>query len=99
MVATGDATKELIPVPMSRLNEEATSTSELPKPQRARCKNFFALGVMLWLYDRPMQPLLEWLMKKFQRSREVMAANGASLRAGYNFANTAQRRKPSVWPS
>ena len=35
--------------------------------QRARCKNFFALGMMLWLYDRPLQPLLEWLMRKFQQ--------------------------------
>jgi len=80
----------LIPVPMSRLNDEATAASSIPKSQRERCKNFFALGLTLWLYDRPLQPLLEWLMRKFQRVPEVMAANAASLRAGYNFANTTE---------
>ncbi len=80
----------LIPVPMTRLNEEATLPSGLSKAQRERCKNFLALGIALWLYDRPLQPLLEWMMKKFQRIPAVMAANAASLRAGHNFANTAE---------
>ncbi len=80
----------LIPVAMTQLNDEATRHTGLSKQQRERCKNFFALGIMLWLYDRPMQPVLEWLMKKFSRNRDVMAANGASLRAGYNFADTAE---------
>ncbi|NLY02909.1 MAG: 2-oxoacid:acceptor oxidoreductase subunit alpha [Rhodopirellula sp.] len=80
----------VIPVAMTTLNDEATRHTGLSKPQRERCKNFFALGIMLWLYDRPMQPVLEWLMKKFARTRDVMAANGASLRAGYNFADTAE---------
>ena len=44
----------------------------------------------LWLYDRPMQPMLEWLMGKFRGHVAVMGANGASLRAGYNFADTAE---------
>ncbi len=80
----------LIPVPMTRLNDEATAPSGLSKAQRERCKNFLALGITLWLYDRPLQPLLEWMMKKFRRVPAVMAANAASLRAGYNFANTAE---------
>ncbi len=80
----------VICVPMTRLNDEATAASGLSKSQRARCKNFFALGMALWLYDHPLQPLLEWMMRKFQRSAEVMAANAASLRAGHNFANTAE---------
>lgn len=80
----------LITVPITRLNEEATAASGLTKAERGRCKNFFALGIALWLYDRPLQPLLEWMMKKFARARDVMAANGASLRAGYNFANTTE---------
>jgi 2-oxoglutarate ferredoxin oxidoreductase subunit alpha len=80
----------VIPVAMGRLTDEATKSSGLPSSERARCKNFFALGMVLWLYDQPMQPLLEWLMKKFRKTPPVMAANGASLRAGYNFANTAE---------
>ncbi len=80
----------LVPVAMSQLTEEAVRHTGLPQNQWARCKNFLALGIALWLYDRPLQPLLEWLMKKFARSPEAMAANGASLRAGYNFANTTE---------
>jgi len=49
----------VIPVAMTRLNDEATSHTGLSSSQRARCKNFFALGIVLWLYDRPLQPLLE----------------------------------------
>ncbi len=78
----------VIPVPMKRLNDEATKFTDLPSRVRSRCKNFFALGILLWLYDRPMQPLLEWLMRKFRHAPDIMAANGAALRAGYNFANT-----------
>ncbi len=80
----------LIPVAMTRLNEEAVRHLGLSRKDAARCKNFFALGLSLWLYDRPLQPLLEWLMKKFRKNVPVMAANGASLRAGYNFADTAE---------
>lgn len=80
----------VIPVAMTRLTEEAVRHTGLSKTEAARCKNFFALGLLLWLYDRPLQPLLEWLMRKFQRKPDVMAANGFSLRAGYNFANTAE---------
>lgn len=80
----------VIPVPMTHLNDEATRVAKLSSRDRARCKNFFALGIVLWLYDRPLQPLLEWLMKKFYKTKEVMAANGAALRAGYNFGNTTE---------
>jgi 2-oxoglutarate/2-oxoacid ferredoxin oxidoreductase subunit alpha len=80
----------VIPVPMTRMNEEAVRHLNLPRKDAARCKNFFALGLSLWLYDRPIQPVLEYLIKKFRKSLPIMAANGASLRAGYNFADTAE---------
>jgi 2-oxoglutarate ferredoxin oxidoreductase subunit alpha len=50
----------VVPVAMTRLTEEAVRQTGLPKSQAARCKNFFALGITLWLYDRPLQPLLGW---------------------------------------
>lgn len=80
----------VVPVAMTRLTDEAVRNTGLPRSQWGRCKNFLALGVAMWLYDRPLQPLLEWLMVKFARTPDVMAANGASLRAGYNFANTSE---------
>ncbi len=80
----------LIPVPMSRLNAEAVAPMGLSRRDAARCKNFFALGLALWLYDRPLQPVLEWLIHKFRRNIPSMAANAASLRAGYHYANTTE---------
>ncbi|MEI8371641.1 MAG: 2-oxoacid:acceptor oxidoreductase subunit alpha [Planctomycetota bacterium] len=80
----------VIPVAMTRMNEEAVRHLQLPRKDAARCKNFFALGLSLWLYDRPIQPVLEFLIKKFRKSLSIMAANGASLRAGYNYADTAE---------
>jgi 2-oxoglutarate ferredoxin oxidoreductase subunit alpha len=80
----------LVPVRMTTLNEEAVAHTGLARAERSRCKNFFALGLMLWLYDRPLQPVLEWTIKKFGRKRDAVMANGASLRAGYNYAETAE---------
>ena len=89
---TGDdlSAFRLIPVAMTRRNEEAVTRFQLPFKDAARCRNFYALGMTLWLYDRPMQPMFEWLMVKFRANTPVMAANGASLRAGYNYAETAE---------
>ena len=80
----------VIPAAMTRLTEEAVKELNLPRAARARSRNFFALGMMLWLYDRPLQPVLEWLMRKFGKSRDALAANGATLRAGFNFADTTE---------
>ncbi|MGD0900104.1 MAG: 2-oxoacid:acceptor oxidoreductase subunit alpha [Thermoguttaceae bacterium] len=80
----------VIPVAMTKLNEKAVKHAQLSRKDAARCKNFFALGLTLWLYDRPLQPVLEWLMKKFGKNPAAMEANGASLRAGYNYADTAE---------
>ncbi len=80
----------VIPVPITTLNENAVSPFQLSPKDAVRCRNFFALGLTLWLYDRPLQPMLEWLMGKFKANRAVMGANGASLRAGHNYAETAE---------
>jgi 2-oxoglutarate/2-oxoacid ferredoxin oxidoreductase subunit alpha len=89
---TDDSLREyrLIPVAITRLNMETLKHLEMQKSARDRCKNFVALGLVMWLFDRPLQPLLEWMMKKFRKQPEVMAANGAALRAGHNYANTAE---------
>ena len=80
----------LFPIELTKLTRAALKETGLDAKSMDRCKNFFALGIVLWLYDRPLQPLLEWLMKKFHKTKEVMAANGAALRAGYNFGNTTE---------
>jgi len=80
----------VVPISITRLNREALKKTELPQKSRDRCKNFLALGILLWLFDRPMDPVLNWLKEKFAKHPDVLKANSASLRAGYNFANTAE---------
>lgn len=80
----------VVSVPMTQLTAEAVKPTGVARQHWARSKNFFALGMLLWLYDQPLQPVLEWLIKKFGRSPQIMAANGASLRAGHNYANTTE---------
>jgi 2-oxoglutarate ferredoxin oxidoreductase subunit alpha len=55
-----------------------------------RSKNFFALGLMYWMYNRPMDPTLEWIKKKFANKPEIMEANTRVLKAGWNFGETTE---------
>ncbi|MBD3297900.1 MAG: 2-oxoacid:acceptor oxidoreductase subunit alpha [candidate division Zixibacteria bacterium] len=80
----------LIPLPITSLNAKALENSPLNKKERERCKNFYALGVVYWMYDRPLEPTLEWIAKKFKKQPEFIEANQAALRAGFNFANTTE---------
>ena len=80
----------LIKIPLTTLNREALKDSELDSGSIDRCKNFFALGVMFWTYDRPMEPTLEWVAKKFKKRPELVEANSKSLKSGYYFAETAE---------
>ncbi|HYX41551.1 MAG TPA: 2-oxoacid:acceptor oxidoreductase subunit alpha, partial [Pyrinomonadaceae bacterium] len=62
----------------------------LGRKEMDRCKNFFALGVLYWLYDRPMEPTLNWIKAKFAKLPEVAKANEIALKTGYNFADTTE---------
>ena len=61
------------------------------KPRDAeRSKNFFALGVVSWLYDRPVEPTLDWIQEKFGKRELVAAANTTAFKAGHAFGETAE---------
>jgi 2-oxoglutarate/2-oxoacid ferredoxin oxidoreductase subunit alpha len=79
-------------LPITTLNIRALQEAgvQLSRKEMDRCKNFFALGVLYWLYDRPMDPSLEWIRAKFAKSPEVQKANEVALRTGYNFADTTE---------
>lgn len=78
----------LVPVPITKLNKEAVKDCDIPTSSKDRCKNLFALGIMLWMYDRPTGPVEDWLKRKFAKKPELAEANTASIRAGFNFGNT-----------
>jgi 2-oxoglutarate/2-oxoacid ferredoxin oxidoreductase subunit alpha len=77
-------------LPITSLTLKALETSKMPFKQQERCKNFYALGLMYWLYDRPMEPSLKWIEDKFGAKPEVAEANVMALRAGYNYADTME---------
>jgi 2-oxoglutarate ferredoxin oxidoreductase subunit alpha len=78
-------------LPVTTLNMNALKGQvELSRKEMDRCKNFFALGVLYWLYDRPMETTLEWIRAKFAKLPEVAKANEIALKTGYNFADTTE---------
>lgn len=83
----------VIKVPMDDLTKEAVKDSGVSGRNVLRSKNFFALGLMAWLFHRPTDPTVEWVEKKFSKLPEVAAANTAAFRAGYNFGITTEATK------
>lgn len=81
---------QVVQVPITRLNAEALKDSGLSAQQIDRSKNFFALGLMYWLYDRPLEPTMRWIDDKFSKNPQVAAANKTTLKAGYHFGETAE---------
>ena len=55
-----------------------------------RTKNFFALGLLFWIYDRPTQPTKDWLAIKFAKKPELVEANVRAMDAGYNYGETTE---------
>ncbi len=77
-------------VPLSTLTRRTLEDSPLDFKSRDRCKNFFALGMVYWLYSRPMDNTIRWLEKKFARKPEVADANVQVMKAGYNYCDITQ---------
>lgn len=80
----------LFEVPITKLNKLALTESGLTAQQVERCKNYFALGLMCWLYDRPLDPTLRDLEHKFREKEAIREANKKTLHAGYAFGETAE---------
>lgn len=81
---------QLYRIPMDKLNAEACKETGLTGRNVARCRNFFALGVVYWLYGRPMEPTLKWIDQKFGSKPVVADANARALKGGYYFGETAE---------
>jgi 2-oxoglutarate ferredoxin oxidoreductase subunit alpha len=77
-------------VPMTRLTRNAVEGLGLSQREADRCKNFFALGLVYWLYDRDPQPTREWIQEKFGKKPEYAEANLRALQAGINYGETTE---------
>ena len=79
----------LAAVPVDRLNRDAVAKLRLHPKDVDRSKNFFALGLVCWLYDRSLEPILKWNRAKFAANLAALEGNTRALKAGYRFAETS----------
>ena len=75
---------------MTSMTLEATKELGVKPRDAERSKNFFALGLVSWMYTRPVEPTVEWIEEKFASREMVKSANLAAFKAGYNFGETAE---------
>jgi 2-oxoglutarate ferredoxin oxidoreductase subunit alpha len=77
-------------VPMTSLTLEAAKPSGAKTREAERAKNFFALGLLSWMYGRPAELTLDWIAARFAKAPTVAEANTLAFKAGYNFGETAE---------
>ncbi len=77
-------------VPISTLNARALEGLGMTSKQTDLTKNFFALGLMFWLYERSMEPTIRWIEQKFAAKPVFVEANSRALKAGYAFGETTE---------
>ena len=77
-------------VDMTALTLEAIQDLPLNTKEKDRTKNFFALGLVSWIYTRPLDPTLDWIKRKFAKNATIAEANARVLKAGHAFGETAE---------
>jgi 2-oxoglutarate ferredoxin oxidoreductase subunit alpha len=77
-------------VPMTSITVRAVEELGISRKEAERSKNMFALGLLSWMYGRPVDVTLNWLHKKFGDKPQVYDANVAAFKAGYNFGETTE---------
>ncbi|MCP5029931.1 MAG: 2-oxoacid:acceptor oxidoreductase subunit alpha [Actinomycetia bacterium] len=81
---------KVIEVPMTSLTKKAVVELDVRARDAERSKNFFALGIISWLYSRPTEPTLEWIDEKFGKNELVRLSNVYAFNAGHAFGETAE---------
>ena len=84
------ASYRVYPVPLTSMNREALADIDMSSKDKDRSQNFFALGLVFWMFDRAMDTTIDWVQKKFGKRPEVVAANIKALETGYNLGNTME---------
>ncbi len=85
---------QVVAADVSRLNLEAVKSFGLSKSEGGRCKNFWALGVLLWMFDRDLAPVESWIMRRLAKLPTLRDANIRALRCGYAYGDTAELSAP-----
>ncbi|HYA62588.1 MAG TPA: 2-oxoacid:acceptor oxidoreductase subunit alpha [Candidatus Sulfotelmatobacter sp.] len=80
----------VFPVELQRLTRAALEHLGLDAKAMDRCKNFFALGMSYWLYNRSMDPTFRWIDDKFKKKPILVEANKLALKAGYSYCEATE---------
>jgi 2-oxoglutarate/2-oxoacid ferredoxin oxidoreductase subunit alpha len=79
---------------ISQLTVDAVKPFGLGNKEALRCKNMWTLGLVLWMFDRDRQPIVDWLKAKFAKAPELAEANIAALNAGHAYGETVEMGAP-----
>ncbi len=80
----------VMPIPVNTLTESTLKESGLTRSQVLKCKNFYMLGIMYWMYDLPIEPTTNWIKTKFKKTPELAKANQLVLAAGYAYSEATE---------
>jgi 2-oxoglutarate/2-oxoacid ferredoxin oxidoreductase subunit alpha len=80
----------IIKANITSLTTAALNDLQLDSKSKARCKNFFALGMTYYMFNREVEPTIDWVKEKFAKKQILIDANVAALKAGRNFADTLE---------
>ncbi len=78
---------QIVEVPVTTMTRAALAESGLDNKSVLKCRNIFALGLICWLFDRPLESAVHHLRKKFGKKPAVFEANATVLRAGFNYGS------------
>lgn len=77
-------------IPLTEQTINAIKETGLNRKHGQRCKNFYALGILYWMFDRPLDHTRRWIQTKFARNEDIQRANILALEAGYYYADTTE---------
>ena len=82
---------QVFPVELTRLTREALKDTDLTQREVDRCKNFYALGMVCWMYNRTLDYALQWLKEKFATKPQYIEANTLALKAGNIYCEVTEQ--------
>jgi len=77
-------------IPITSVTVKALEQFDMTRKDAERAKNMFALGLLSWLYNRPVEGTMRFLESKFATKPTIMAANKAAFQAGWNYGETTE---------
>jgi 2-oxoglutarate ferredoxin oxidoreductase subunit alpha len=81
---------QLLEIDITKQTLNAVKEAGVSTKEGNRCKNFWTLGLMFWIYGRPLEPTIQWIEAKFKKRPEIVQANILALKAGHAYGETAE---------